>query len=77
MVRVLVEEELRLTRFTRVCILDCFHIELNLSRWDWIEMNMDFGWIDMVMKVHDSLWKWTFTFHLLLYKELLFYWLKE
>ena len=40
-------------------------------------MNMDFGWIEMVMKVHDSLWKWTFTFHLLLYKELLFYWLKE
>ena len=77
MVRVLVEEEERLTRFTRECILDCFHIELNLSRWDWIEMNMDFGWIDMVMKVHDSLWKWTFTFHLLLYKELLFYWLKE
>ena len=38
---------------------------------------MDFGWIDMVMKVHDSLWKWTFTFHLLLYKELLFYWLNE
>ena len=38
---------------------------------------MDFGSIDMVMKVHDSLWKWTFTFHLLLYKELLFYWLKE
>ena len=33
--------------------------------------------IDMVMKVYDSLWKWTFTFHLLLYKELLFYWLKE
>ena len=33
--------------------------------------------IDMVMKVHDSLWKWTFTFHLLLYKELLFYWLNE
>ena len=77
MVRVLVEEEERLTRFTRVCILNSFHIELNLSRWDWIEMNMDFGWIDMVMKVHDSLWKWTFTFHLLLYKELLFYWLKE
>ena len=57
MVRVLVEEELRLTRFTRVCILNYFHIELNLSRWDWIEMNMDFGWIDMVMNVHDSLWK--------------------
>ena len=77
MVRVLVEEELRLTRFTRVCILDSFHIELNLSRWDWIGMNMDFGWICMVMNVHDSLWKWSFTFHLLLYKELLFYWLKE
>ena len=57
MIRVLVEEELSLTRFTWVCILDCFHIELNLSRWDWIEMNMDIGWIEMVMKVHDSLWK--------------------
>ena len=55
MVRVLVEEELSLTRFTRVCILNCFQIELNLSRWDWIEMNMDFGWIDMFMKVYDSL----------------------
>ena len=62
MVRVLVEEEERLTRFTRVCILDCFHIGLILSRWDWIEMNMDFGWIDMVMKVYDSLWKWTLPF---------------
>ena len=77
MVRVLVEEELRLTRFTRVCILNSFHIELNLSRWNWIGMNMDFGWIDMVMNVDDSLWKWSFTFHLLLYKKLLFYWLKE
>ena len=77
MIRVLVEEEERLTRFTRVFILNCFHIELNLSRWDWIGINMDFGWIDMVMTVHYSLWKWTFTFHLLLYKELLFYWLKE
>ena len=77
MVRVLVEEELRLTRFTRVCILNSFPIGLNLSRWDWIEMNMDFGWIDMVMNVHDSLLKWSFTFHLLLYKKLLFYWLKE
>ena len=77
MVRVLFEEEERLTRFTQECILNCFHIELNLSWWDWIEMNMDFGWIDMVMKVHDSLWKWTFTFHLLLFKELLFYWLNE
>ena len=77
MVRVLFEEEERLTRFTQECILNCFHIELNLSRWDWIEMNMDFGWIDMAMKVYDSLWKWTFTFHLLFYKDLLFYWLKE
>ena len=50
MVRVLVEEEESLTRFTRVCILDSFHIELNVSRWDWIEMNMHFGWIDMAMK---------------------------
>ena len=73
MVRVLVDEELRLTRFTLVCILNCFYIELNLSRWDWIGMNMDFGWIDMVMNVHDSLWKWSFIFHLLLYKKLIFY----
>ena len=47
MVRVLFEEEERLTRFTQECILNCFHIELNLSWWDWIEMNMDFGWIDI------------------------------
>ena len=37
MVRVLVEEEERLTRFTQECILNCFHIELNLSWWDWNE----------------------------------------
>ena len=77
MIRVLVEEEERLTRFTRECIFDSFHIELNLSRWYWIEMDMDFGWRDMVMNVHVSLWKWSFTFHVLLYKKLLFYWLKE